>query len=45
VTCRGGQWQIVQGLEVDDFVLQRMQATEAELFEEREGVAELLPGG
>ena len=42
VTCRGGQWQIVQDLAIDDFSRERMKATEAELFEEREGVAELL---
>jgi malate dehydrogenase len=44
VTCRGGQWSIVQGLDIDDFSRQRMKATEGELFEEREGVAELLGG-
>jgi malate dehydrogenase len=44
VTCRDGQWQIVQGLAIDDFSRQRMKATEDELFEERAGVAELLGG-
>jgi malate dehydrogenase len=44
VTCRDGQWQIVQGLEIDDFSRQRMKATEDELLEERAGVAELLGG-
>ena len=43
VTCSGGDYQIVQGLDIDDFSRGRMQATEAELFEEREGVAHLLP--
>ena len=43
VTCRSGDYQIVQGLEIDDFSRERMDATEAELFEERAGVEELLP--
>ena len=42
VTCRGGDYQIVQGLSVDDFSRTRMQTTDAELREEREGVKELL---
>jgi malate dehydrogenase len=44
VTCKDGAYQIVQGLEIDDFSRERMQATEAELFEERNGVADLLAG-
>jgi len=43
VTCDGGDYRIVQDLEIDAFSRERMQATEAELFEEREGVAHLLP--
>ena len=43
MTCRDGDWQIVQDLEVDDFTRQRMLASEAELWEERES-AELLVG-
>ena len=42
VTCKGGDYQIVQGLSVDDFSRTRMQTTDAELREEREGVKELL---
>ncbi len=42
VTCQSGQYSVVQGLEIDDFSRQKMQATEDELFEERSGVAELL---
>lgn len=42
VTCAGGEYEIVQGLETDEFARGRMQATDAELREEREGVAELL---
>jgi malate dehydrogenase len=33
----------VKGLKFDDFSKQRMQATEVELREEREGVKDLLP--
>jgi len=42
VTCKGGDYQIVQGLSIDEFSRSRMQTTEAELREEREGVKELL---
>jgi malate dehydrogenase len=42
VTCRNGQYQIVQDLEIDDFSRGRMAATEAELREERDGVKDLL---
>lgn len=42
VTCKGGDYQIVPGLSVDDFSRTRMQTTDAELREEREGVRELL---
>lgn len=42
VTCRDGQYQIVQGLSVDEFSRGKMSATEAELREERDGVKELL---
>jgi malate dehydrogenase len=41
-TCRGGRYEIVQGLAVDEFSRQRMQATDAELREERAAVEELL---
>ncbi len=41
VTTRGGDWEIVQGLEIDDFSRERMDATAAELVEEREAVTEL----
>ena len=43
VTCSGGDWQIVQGREINDFSRERMLATEAELREERDTVAHLLP--
>jgi malate dehydrogenase len=42
VRCAGGDYEIVQGLEVDDFSREKMAATEAELREERDGVADLL---
>ncbi len=42
VTCQDGEYSIVQGLAIDDFGRGRMAATEAELREEREGVADLL---
>jgi malate dehydrogenase len=42
VTCKGGQYQIVTGLEVSDFSRGRMNATLKELHEERDGVKHLL---
>lgn len=44
VTCSHGAWQIVQGREISDFSREKMAATEAELIEERDAVAHLLPG-
>ncbi|VXC26852.1 Malate dehydrogenase [Arthrobacter sp. 9V] len=41
VTTSGGNWEIVQGLEVNDFSRGKMDATAAELSEERAAVAEL----
>ena len=42
VTVKNGEYQIVQGLSVDEFSRKRMDATDAELREEREGVKTLL---
>ena len=42
VTIKDGEYQIVQGLSVDEFSRKRMDATDAELREEREGVKTLL---
>ncbi len=42
VTVRNGDYQIVTGLAIDDFSRQRMEATHAELLEERDGVRTLL---
>jgi malate dehydrogenase len=44
VVCRNGDYEIVQGLAVDEFSRKRMQATLAELNEERDGVKGLLGG-
>ena len=40
--CAGGDWQIVQGVEVGDFSRSKMDATAQELSEERDAVAHLL---
>ena len=42
VTCSGGAYHIVAGLAVDEFSRKRMDATHAELREERAGVQDLL---
>ena len=42
VVCRGGHYEIVQGLAIDEFSRQRMDATHRELLEERDGVKDLL---
>ena len=41
VTTRGGDWEIVQGLDIDDFSRSRIDASVAELAEERDAVTEL----
>ncbi len=41
-TCANGDYTIVQGLEIDAFSREKMDATLAELSEEREGVSHLL---
>jgi malate dehydrogenase len=43
VRCKGGKWEIVQGLSIDEFSQQKMKATEKELAEERDAVKHLLP--
>jgi malate dehydrogenase len=40
--CANGTYEVVKGLEIDDFSRQRMDATLKELLEERDGVAHLL---
>ena len=42
VTCSGGKYKIVQDLAVDKFSRTRMDASDAELREERDGVKDLL---
>jgi malate dehydrogenase len=42
VTCKNGEYQIVQGLAIDEASRKRMTLTENELKEEREGVKDLL---
>ena len=41
VTTKDGDWSIVQGLEIDDFSRGRIDASTAELAEERDAVTEL----
>jgi malate dehydrogenase len=42
VTTRDGEYAIVQGLSVDEFSRKRIDASHAELLEERDGVKDLL---
>ena len=42
VRCSGGEYEIVQDLDIDDFSRERMDKTEAELREERAAIEELL---
>jgi malate dehydrogenase len=42
VTCRGGQYQVVKGIEVSEFSRKRIDATLKELHEERDSVKQLL---
>lgn len=40
-TCRGGEWSIVEGLDIDEFSRARIDASVAELKEERDAVRQL----
>ncbi|WP_040660020.1 malate dehydrogenase [Neisseria shayeganii] len=42
VTCENGEYQIVQGLDIDGFSQERINLTLKELEEERDGVKDLL---
>ncbi|MCA3132085.1 MAG: malate dehydrogenase [Rhodocyclaceae bacterium] len=42
VTCAGGRFEVVKGLDIDAFSRARMDATLKELLEERDGVKHLL---
>ena len=40
-TCEAGEWKLVEGLEIDEFSRERIEASVHELKEERDAVAEL----
>jgi malate dehydrogenase len=42
VTCKGGRYEIVKGIDISDFSRARMQATLQELHEERDSIKHLL---
>jgi len=42
VTCRGGQYQIVKGVDISEFSRKRIDATLKELHEERDSVKQLF---
>jgi malate dehydrogenase len=42
VTTANGDYQVVKGLNIDEFSRARMDATDKELREERDGVRELI---
>jgi malate dehydrogenase len=42
VTCSGGRYELVKGIEVSEFSRKRMDATLQELHEERDGIKDLL---
>ncbi|MDP9064412.1 MAG: malate dehydrogenase [Pseudomonadota bacterium] len=42
VTCRNGEYSVVQGLPIDAFSRDKMSATHRELLEERDGVKDLI---
>ena len=42
VTCRGGQYQVVKGVEISEFSRKRIDGTLKELHEERDSVKSLL---
>ena len=42
VTCRGGEYQVVKGIEISDFSRKKIDATLKELHEERDSVKQLL---
>lgn len=42
VTCKERQWSVVEGLEIDDYSRQKMDATAKELAEEAAAVADLV---
>jgi malate dehydrogenase len=42
VTCKNGEYSIVQGLGLNEFSREKLQATHRELLEERDGVKDLI---
>ncbi len=42
VTCKNGEWEIVKGLDIDDYSRAKMTATQKELEEERDAVLKIL---
>jgi malate dehydrogenase len=42
VTCQGGKYEIVKGIEISEFSRKRIDATLKELHEERDGIKHLL---
>ena len=42
VKCEGGDWQIVQDVDINEFSQSKMDATTQELIEERDAVAHLF---
>lgn len=44
VTCQDGNYEIVQGLDLDEFSVSRLKASQKELLEERAIIQDLLPG-
>lgn len=42
ITCQNGEWKEVTGLDVTDFQREMMTATEKELQEEREAIADMI---
>ena len=42
MTCANGEYTMVEGLDISDFSRDRMKATEKELVEEKEAIADLL---
>ncbi len=42
VVCKNGDYEIVQGLEINDFIAGKMKESEAELLEEADAVKEMI---
>jgi malate dehydrogenase len=43
-TIENGKWEVVQGLPIDAFSREKIDASIAELKEERDAVKDLIPG-